>query len=78
MPQLMHIEMIWKKAKHKLLLYFVAIFILPTLVRKLRDETTLPRSGIKWKWRARVGFGSLALAFPSQQENCQPQCGAVL
>lgn len=29
-----------EKGAHKLLLYFVAIFILPTLVRKLRDETT--------------------------------------
>jgi len=58
-----------EKGEHKLLLYFVAIFILPTLVRKLRDETTLPRSGIKWKWQ-----GDAMLCGGDPQENCQPQC----
>lgn len=39
----MYAQKWYGKSAHKLLLYFVAIFILPTLVRKLRDETMQQR-----------------------------------
>lgn len=49
------------KSAHKLLLYFVAIFILPTLVRKLRDETTQQRRGGKAKRNCSAGCMDLHL-----------------
>jgi len=55
-----------EKGEHKLLLYFVAIFILPTLARKLRDENDAAQERNKMEMAGRcVG---------DPQENCQPQC----
>lgn len=47
-----------EKGEHKLLLYFVAIFILPTLARKLRDENDAAQERNKMEMAGALRWGS--------------------